>query len=63
MSCVTGLHVSDLRFAKLFGNYWLDLAIIEVEVPIDKVVIAKDCDGKIRTSELKVIRELDKSEY
>ena len=37
--------------------------ILECQVPIDKIVVAKDCDGKVRTSELIVVRELDKSEY
>jgi hypothetical protein len=62
-SCNVGLHVGDLNFAKQFGYGWADLAIIEVEVPIAEIVVAKDCDGKIRTSTLIVIRELDKSEY
>ena len=62
-SCKVGMHVSDLNFAKLFGNGWLDLAILELIVPIDCIVVAKDCDGKVRCSELTVVRELDKSEY
>jgi hypothetical protein len=62
-SCSVGLHASTLDFAVNFGLGWGDMAIIGVEIPKDKIVISKYCDGKIRTSELTVIRELDKKEY
>ena len=62
-SCDFGLHVSDLRFAIDFGKNWKDFTIIEVEVPIDKIVVSVDCDGKVRTSELTVVRELPLEEY
>ena len=62
-SCSIGLHISDLLFAVNFGRGWSDLAILECEVPINKIIVSKDCNGKVRTSELKVVRELDKSEH
>jgi hypothetical protein len=62
-SCDIGLHVSELFFAVKFGLNWKDLAIIEVEVDINSIVVPKECDGKVRTNKLKVVRELDKSEY
>jgi hypothetical protein len=62
-SCNAGLHVSDLHFAVNFGKNWEDLAILLVEVNINDIVISIDCDGKIRTNKLKVIRELNISEY
>ena len=62
-SCRVGMHVSDLEFAKRFCMDWLDSAILELIIPIDCIVVAKDCDGKVRCSDLTVIRELAKSEY
>ena len=62
-SCNVGLHASNIEFALNFGRGWNDIAILEVEIPKDKIVVSKDCDGKIRTSEMTVLRELDKSEY
>ncbi len=62
-SCTYGLHISHLFWAVRFGRGWANMAILECKVPIDKIVVAKDCDGKIRTSELEVIREVPESEY
>ena len=62
-SCAAGLHVSHLTWALEFGKSWNDMAILECKVPVDKILVSKDCDGKVRTSELEVVRELDKSEY
>ena len=56
--CGVGLHVSTLDWALRFGENFGSLAIIECEVPKDKTVVYKFSDGKIRTSELKVIREV-----
>jgi hypothetical protein len=62
-SCSTGLHVSHKIWAVNFGINWDDMALLECEVPINKIIVAKDCDGKVRTSELKVLREVPKEEY
>jgi hypothetical protein len=62
-SCTFGLHVSHKMWALRFGCSWDDMALIEVKVPIDKIVVAKDCDGKVRTSELTVIREVPEEEW
>ena len=62
-SCTQGLHVSHKSWARMFGMGWDDQAILECEVPIDKIVVSEDCDGKVRTSELKVIREVPKNEW
>jgi len=59
-SCSVGLHVSHEDWVLNFGRDWSDLAILECHVPIDKIVVSKDCDGKIRTSELTVVREIGK---
>jgi len=38
------------------------MAILECEVPIKDIVVSKNCDGKVRTSQLKVVRELPQEE-
>jgi hypothetical protein len=63
MSCTYGLHVSHKIWALRFGCSWNDMALIEVKVPINKIVVANDCDGKVRTSELTVIREVPEEEW
>ena len=62
-SCSNGIHISHLRWVLNFGRSWKDLAILECEVATKDVIVAKDCDGKVRTSKLKVIREVPKSEW
>ena len=62
-SCTYGLHVSHKMWALRFGAGWQNMALLEVKVPIDKIVVAKDCDGKVRTSELTVIREVPEEEW
>jgi hypothetical protein len=62
-SCTFGLHVSHFSFALNFGRGWTNLAILECSVPVAKIHVAKDCDGKVRTPELKVVREVPASEF
>jgi hypothetical protein len=62
-SCSSGLHVSGKFWAFNFGRGWTDLAMLECEVAIKDIVVSKDTDGKVRTSKIKVIRELNKNEY
>ena len=62
-SCSYGLHVSHKIWAINFGSGWGDVALLECEVPIKNIVVSKDCDGKVRTSELKVLREVPKEEW
>jgi hypothetical protein len=62
-SCSVGLHIASKHWALLFGKDWDDMALLECEVPIKKIIVAKDCDGKVRTSELKVLREVPKEEW
>ena len=63
LACAFGLHVSHKMWALKFGMDWDDMALIECEVPINKIIVPKDCDGKVRTSELKVLRIVPKEEY
>jgi hypothetical protein len=56
--CSNGIHISTLNWALGFGEDWDDLAILELETDIDKIVLLKNSDGKVRTSEAKVLREV-----
>jgi len=57
--CSFGLHVSHLQLALDFGRGNSDkFKIIEVAVPIANIVLPHRCDGKVRTSELTVLREV-----
>jgi hypothetical protein len=62
-SCAKGLHCSYLQWAVAFGRSWHDLAIIELEVNPNDCIVSSDTDGKLRTSKLKVLREVPKEEY
>ena len=61
-SCSQWIHISHLQRAIDFGRSRDDVAILECEVPIKDIVVSKDCDWKVRTSQLKVLRELPKEE-
>jgi hypothetical protein len=61
--CSYGLHVSNLEWAVNYGREWADAAILEVEVPADCIVVPRGTDGKIRTSKLKVLREVPRDEW
>lgn len=56
-----GLHIASLEFAQDFGNYWKDVAILEVEVNINDVIVP-DAKDQIRTRRFKVCREVPMEE-
>ena len=56
--CGKGLHIAHLDWALDYGKDWSDLAIVEVKTKIADIVLPKNSDGKVRTSELKVVREV-----
>ena len=58
IDCSNGIHISHLNWALNFGSSWPDLAILEVETKISNIVLPDNSDGKVRTSEVKVIREV-----
>jgi hypothetical protein len=58
---VEGIHVASLGFAQNFGNYWPDVAILELEVNIHDVVVPNALD-QVRASKVRVIREVPFSE-
>ena len=57
-SCSFGINISYLDWALRYGSDWRDLAILEVETRIDDIVLPKRTDGKVRTSKVKVLREV-----
>ena len=62
-SCSNGIHIAHLNWALNFGSDFLDdMVIIEVETKIKDIVLPKNSDGKVRTSEIKVLREVPLSE-
>ena len=63
ISCSQGIHILHKLWALKFGRGWDNLAILEVETDIKNIVVSKDCDGKIRTSKIKVLREVPKEQY
>ncbi len=62
-SCSVGIHVAYKQWAILFGKSWEDVALLECEVETKDIVVSIDTDGKVRTSKLKVLREVPKEEW
>ena len=66
VKCGIGLHIAHKDWAIEFG---FDCArgdsfkLLECSVPLDKLVVPKYGDGKVRCSELTVIREVPRSEW
>ena len=56
--CSYGIHISTLNWALNFGKNWNNLAILEVKTKISDIVLPEGSDGKVRTSKVKVIREV-----
>ena len=56
--CAEGIHISTKDFAVRFGMNWDDLAILEVKAKIGDIVVPNSNDGKVRVSEVEVIREV-----
>ena len=60
--CSNGIHLSHLNWALQFGNNWKDLAILELETKIKDIVLPENSNGKVRTCEAKVLREIPLSD-
>ena len=60
-SICSSADFKSLSFAQKFGDSWKDVAILEVEVDIHDVVIP-DAMDQVRTSKMKVLREVPMSE-
>ena len=53
-----GIHISYLGKAIDFGRDWTNMAIIEVETKIEDIVLPINTNGNVRTSKVKVLREV-----
>lgn len=62
-SCSFGIHISHKIWALNYGREWDNMALLEVEVDKKDIVVSKDCDGKVRCSKCKVLREVTKNEW
>ena len=60
--CGEGIHISTLPFALYFGCDWDDIAILECETKIEDIVLPNETTDKVRTSKVKVIREVPLNE-
>ena len=56
--CSYGIHIAHLTWCLDFGRDWSNLAIIAVETDISKIVLPINTNGKVRTSEIKVLHEV-----
>jgi hypothetical protein len=62
--CSIGLHISTLDWARFFGNSKKeDFVILECVAPLRKIVLPTESNGKVRTSELMVLRIVSPDEY
>ena len=56
--CGKGIHISTLQFALNYGEDWRNLAILECQSKLEDIVCPDDTQGKVRTSRVKVVREV-----
>ena len=56
--CGHGIHIAHLNWCLDYGKDWNNLAILEVEVELDKIIVPDNCPGKVRCLEVKVLREV-----
>ncbi len=56
--CGHGIHAAHVRWCLNYGNNWPDLAILEVEMDMDGLVVPIDGSGKVRAAKCTVIREV-----
>ncbi len=52
-----GIHVASLEFAQQYGDKWDNVAILELEVDIQDLVVP-DAKDQVRASRVKVLREV-----
>ena len=57
-NCGQGIHIAHLNWALNYGVGWDNLAILEVETKLTDIVLSNNSDGKVRTSQVKVLREV-----
>ncbi len=57
-NCGIGIHIAHKSWCLSFGCDWKDLAILEVSVAIKDIIVPLGTTGKVRTSHIKVLREV-----
>lgn len=63
LCCTKGIHIASKKWVLNvltadISYFKYPITILEVEVDIDKIVVPLGTTGKVRTSEVKVLREL-----
>lgn len=62
--CSTGLHAAPKELALRFGMQRCEnFRLLEVAVPLGKMVVPRRTEGKVRTSEMTVLREVPRDEW
>ena len=56
--CGHGIHMAYLDWCLAYGGSWPNLAILEVEADMSKIVVPKYGSGKVRAPSCKVVREV-----
>ena len=56
--CGHGIHMASKAWCIAFGRSWKDIAILEVEAEISKIIVPVGGCGKVRAAEAKVLREI-----
>ena len=61
-NCGHGIHAAHKAWCIDYGRCWEDLAILEVEMALDGLVVPINGPGKVRADKCKVLREVPLSE-
>ena len=56
--CGHGIHAASVEWCLNYGDGWPDLAILEVEMDLDGLVVPVGGAGKVRAAKCRVIREV-----
>lgn len=56
--CGHGIHAAHVDWCLNYGKSWPDLAILEVEMDLDGLVVPINDSGKVRAAKCRVIREV-----
>ena len=57
-NCGYGIHMATASWACAYGSSWSDLALLELEADVAKIVVPLYETGKVRAPEVKVLREV-----
>ena len=57
-NCGCGIHMATASWACKYGRFWDDLALLELEADVEKIVVPLYEVGKVRAPKAKVLREV-----